>query len=64
MSLARALVSPIARAVAQPITGGPAGGETEYSLRLNFVSGFYEVTRVDGTILRLDFANGFYVVRN
>lgn len=43
---------------------GPSGDETAYSLRLDFVNGFYEVTRVDGTILALDFVNGFYVVRN
>ena len=43
---------------------GPSGDQTEYSLRLDFVNGFYEVTRVDGTILALDFVNGFYVVRN
>ncbi len=43
---------------------GPSGDAAAYSLRLDFVRGLYEVTRVGGTILALDFGNNYYIVRN
>jgi|AACY02.2.fsa_nt_gi hypothetical protein len=45
---------------------GPSGDAAAYSLRLDFVRGLYEVTRVDGAgaFLALDFKNNHYVQRS